>query len=71
MLRLYRSTRDLQHWFVCDRSARWVRFPARINGWADRQAIRNIYGLDLREVPLWMSFDTGLPMAARKLGRAA
>jgi hypothetical protein len=33
--------------------------------------LHTVSGLDLREVPLWLSFNTGLPMAARRLGAAA
>lgn len=73
MPRLYRSARDLQHWFVFEESLGWVRFPARINGWAERRPIGAVCGLDLREVPLWLSFNTGLPVEsrARKLHLAA
>jgi hypothetical protein len=46
-------------------------FPAKVNGWAERRPIRTTYGLDLHEVPLWMSFNTGLPIAGRKVSRAA
>ena len=48
-----------------------MKFPAKVNGWSERRAIRTTYGLDLQEVPLWMSFNTGLPIAARKVSRAA
>jgi hypothetical protein len=73
MPRLYRSSRDLQYWFVFDDSMGWVRFPARIDGWADRRPVPTVYGLDLREVPLWLSFNTGLPVdrLARRLHLAA
>jgi hypothetical protein len=71
MPRLYRSAKDLQHWFVYENSVGWVTFPARINGWAARLPLRTVQGLDLREVPLWLSFNTGLPVAARRLERAA
>jgi hypothetical protein len=70
MPRLYRSARDLQHWFVYENAIGWVTFPARINGWAARRPLRTVQGLDLHEVPLWLSFNTGLP-AARRLERAA
>jgi hypothetical protein len=62
MPRLYRSERDLEHWFVHERSNGWVVFPARINGWTAHRQLRTVRGLDLREVPLWLSFNTGLPM---------
>ncbi len=71
MPRLYRSATDLEHWFVHDGPTGWVRFPARINGWANRKAIRNVRGLDLREVPLRLSFNTGLPTALPRIHHAA
>jgi hypothetical protein len=71
MPRLYRSAKDLEHWFVFDDSTGWQKFPARIDGWAQRRPVRTVHGLDLREVPLWLSFHTGLPLAARRLGHAA
>ena len=71
MPRLFRNAKDLQHWYVLEDSTRWVRFPARINGWADRRPVLTLYGLDLREVPLWLSFNTGLVRTPRRLTRAA
>jgi hypothetical protein len=70
-MRLYRNARDLQHWFVHDDTIGWFRFPARIDGWADRQPLRTINEPDLREVPLRLSFNTGLPIATRRLRHAA
>lgn len=60
MPRLYRSGRDLGHWFVFDRSFGWMIFPARLGGWAERRPLPTVYGLGLHEVPLWLSFNTGL-----------
>ena len=71
MPKLYRSANDLQHWFVYEDSAGWVRFPARVNGWADRVPLFSVQGLGLRPVPLWLSFNTGLPTGVRRLHRAA
>jgi len=66
MPRLYRSDSDLQHWYVFVDSAGWLRFPAKINGWADRRPVITARGLGLREVPLWLSFNTGLLETTRK-----
>ena len=44
----------------------WVTFPARTNGWAAHRYIRSVDNLDLREVPLWLSFNTGLPAAVHR-----
>lgn len=73
MPRLYRSSRDLQHWYVYEDSMGWMSFPARENGWAERRPVASVQGLELREVPLWLSFNTGLPerQRRRRLVRAA
>lgn len=73
MARLYRSARDLQHWYVYEDSAGWLSFPAKTNGWADRRPAGTVRGLDLREVPLWLSFNTGLleAVSRRRFSRAA
>ena len=65
MPRLYRSARDLQHWYVYEDAVGWFSFPARVKGWTDRRPVRTVYGLDLREVPLWLSFNTGLLESTR------
>jgi hypothetical protein len=71
MPRLYRSPKDLQHWFVHQQAIGWMRFPARVNGWADRLPVQTVRDLDLQEVPLWLSFNTGLPASRRAIGVAA
>jgi hypothetical protein len=58
--RLYRSVRDLEHWFVCDDREGWMSFPAKIDGWAERRPVHTVCDLDVREVPLGLSFNTGL-----------
>ena len=60
MPRLYRCGQDLQHWFVFEDSVGWVKFPARIDGWRARRPVQSVHGLDLREVPLRLSFNTGV-----------
>jgi hypothetical protein len=66
MARLYRSPRDLYHWFVYLDSMEWMVFPARIGGWADRRPLRSLSGLDLQEVPLRLAFCTGLTDSPRR-----
>ena len=60
MVRLYRSTWDLQHWFVHIPGPGWTRFPARIDGWADRRLVAMLRHDHLQPVPLWLAFNTGL-----------
>lgn len=71
MRRLYRSPRDLQHWYVHEEGAGWFTFPAKANGWAQRRPVFAVSGLELREVPLWLSFKTGLPAGVRARSHAA
>jgi len=73
MPRLYRSAKDFHHWFVYEDVVGWVRFPAKINGWAERRPVQGLQMLDLREAPLWLSFNTGLLDAghSRRLSVAA
>jgi hypothetical protein len=73
MPRLYRSPRDLQHWFVHVGAIGWFSFPAKENGWSERRPVRTVFGLGLREVPLRLSFNTGLleAVSSRRANRAA
>jgi hypothetical protein len=71
MPKLYRCTKDLEHWYFHNDGMGWVRFPARINGWVDRRPLSTVHGLDLRPVPLWLAFNTGLPAGVRRLHCAA
>ena len=38
-------------------------FPAEVGGWQKRQPVSGMDPLDLREVPLRMGFNTGIPGA--------
>lgn len=73
-LKLYRSTKDIR-WFAFSPIIGWVMFPAEIGGWQKRRRTSCILLLDMREVPLKMGFNTGLPgapkSAAGALGRPA
>jgi len=73
MVRLYRSPVEAQHWLVWLDESGWVRFPARINGWRDRCRARPVHRRNLRRVPLWLAFNTGLLefLQRRELDRAA
>lgn len=62
-MKLYRSTIDVTRWFVSGPATGWVTFPAEINGWRKRQPVLTVNRFDLREVPLRMGFNTGLPGA--------
>jgi hypothetical protein len=60
-LNLYRSKMHQAHWFAHSPEIGWVMFPATRNGWAKRQAVREIEITGLFELPLRMAFNTGMP----------
>jgi len=62
-VKLYRSTKDPARWLAFSPVVGWVVFPAEIDGWQKRQPARGIDPIDIREVPLCMGFDTGIPGA--------
>jgi len=57
---LYRSSRDLEHWFVRIPGTGWARFPARTDGWAEHRMVTMFSYVHLNRVPLWLAFNTGL-----------
>jgi hypothetical protein len=62
-MRLYRSSKHLTLWIAFSRETGWVMFPAERNGWGKRQPARGIDPIDIREVPVRLGFNTGLPGA--------
>ena len=61
-MKLYRSIKDIL-WFAFDPETGWVMFPAEVGGWHKRQASSGVDPTDMREVPLRMGFNTGIPGA--------
>jgi hypothetical protein len=59
MPQLYRSARDPQHWFIFLEDRGWLKFPAKLQGWKERSPMLETQTLDLRPVPLRLSFNTG------------
>ena len=57
--RLYRSPTEAFHWLVWTGEG-WFRFPAKLDGWAERCAVTNVSRHKLQRVPLRMAFNTGL-----------
>jgi CheY-like chemotaxis protein len=66
-LKLYRSVKDIL-WFSFDSKTGWVMFPAEVGGWHKRQASSGFDRTDMREVPLRMGFNTGIPGAPMSSG---
>ena len=63
-MKLYRTNRDV-NWFAFSSEIGWVRFPAEIGGWQKRQPSPDADLLDMREIPICMGFNTGIPGAPR------
>ena len=66
-LKLYRSVKDIR-WFAFGSADGWQSFPAEVGGWTKRQCAREIDPIDMREVPLRMGFNTGIPGAPTSSG---
>ena len=64
---LYRSTSDLDHWFVRIPGTGWARFPAKVNGWAEHRMVTMPRRQHLNRVPLRLAFNTGLLESVEKL----
>jgi hypothetical protein len=71
MIKLYRSAIHSDHWVAYSPTGGWTLFPARQDGWLHRRPARGLDPLHLREVPLWLAFNTGLPEAAESREVAA
>ncbi len=57
--RLYRSPVEPMHWVIWTGDG-WFRFPAKLDGWAERCAATDVARQQLHDVPLLMAFNTGL-----------
>ncbi len=60
MIRLYKSMIHPRHWVAQIPGTGWVLFPARENGWLERQPARGLDPLHLREVPINAAANTGI-----------
>jgi hypothetical protein len=60
-MKLYRSKQYPKRWYACSNSTGWVMFPAEYNGWEKRQPARGVDPIDLRQVPVQLAFDAGIP----------
>ncbi len=63
MIKLYQSTIHRNHWIAHISGAGWVMFPARENGWEERQPARGLDPLYLREAPARLAADAGFPQS--------
>jgi hypothetical protein len=62
-MKLYRSAKHENLWFAFGLEVGWVMFPAEVKGWQKRQPAHGMDPLTVREVPLRLGFNTGLPGA--------
>lgn len=66
MARLYTSAIHRNHWIASVAGVGWFMFPARENGWEDRQPARGLDPLYLREVPAKLGENAGFPQYGRE-----
>jgi len=60
-MKLFSSTAYPGRWFAFGPEIGWVMFPAEVGGWQKRQPARGVDPIYMREVPLRMGFNTGIP----------
>jgi hypothetical protein len=72
MVKLYRSAVYPNHWVAYRDDLGWVLFPAEVNGWARRLPAPPLSVEHLSQIPVWLSFNTGLlEETERRAHRAA
>ena len=62
-VKLFSSTKYPNRWFAFGPEIGWVMFPAEVGGWQKRQPARGVDPIYMREVPLRMGLNTGIPGA--------
>jgi len=62
-MKLYRNSYYPKRWYAFSPATSWVMFPAEAGGWAKREPARGADPLYLREVPLHLGYDAGIPGA--------
>ena len=73
-MKLYRSANYPTRWYSYSETTGWVMFPAEVGGWNKRQPARGIDPMHLREVPVQLAFNAGIPgspVASAELSEAA
>jgi hypothetical protein len=69
MIRLFRHPYDSQNWYAFSIQTGWVKFPAIIGGWAQRQP--TMAPEPTYEVPVAQAFHTGMLEAVKDLRASA
>jgi len=60
-MKLYRSRNYPNRWYAFSPETGWVMFPAQTDGWERRQPARGLDPVDVREVPLHLASNAGIP----------
>jgi hypothetical protein len=63
-MKLYCNINFVDRWYAYSESTGWVMFPAIIDGWNKRQPARGIDPMYVREVPLHLASNTGIPCSS-------
>ncbi|HUB32016.1 MAG TPA: hypothetical protein VMA31_03270 [Bryobacteraceae bacterium] len=66
-MKLYSSRRYPNRWYAHSRATGWVMFPSSPGGWEMRQPARGIDPVDVREVPVRLGFNSGVPESPDQL----
>lgn len=70
-MKLYRSINYANRWFAFSPETGWVMFPAEPGGWEKRVAARGVDPVYIRQVPLHLAFNTGMPETPEPVCEAA
>ena len=71
MTKLYRSSCHPRHWIAYAPGTGWLIFPFQTNGWEQRQPVRGLDPMHLREVPGTLAADSGFPVTVTPPQRRA
>jgi hypothetical protein len=63
-MKLYRSKKYPNRWFAYSPATGWVKFPIEADGWQKREPARGIDPIDIREVPVELAVEAGVPVDA-------
>ena len=61
-MKLYRSRKYPNQWFAYSQVTGWVKFPIEAEGWQKREPARGIDPIDIREVPVHLALEAGVPV---------
>ncbi len=62
-MKLYHSRKYPNRWYAFQPGAGFLMFPADAGGWEKRLPARGMDPIDVREVPITLAAETGIPTA--------